>query len=113
MSLKPMFCSGNDLEKRFRLGRALQLGLAFPLANPEDGVIAVGIDGFGVKSLLPTEGEGMYNGQELPDVIGAVNRTIVKHLIASLQIDSLILHRPRITRTGCIHCPSVCPYFQR
>ena len=108
-----MLCSGNDLKKRLRLGRALQFSLAFPLANPEDGVIAVGIDRLGVKSLLPTEGEGMHNGQELPDIIGTMNRTIVKHLLASLKVDSLILHRPRIARTGRIDSPSVCPYFQR
>lgn len=111
MCLKPVFSPGNDLEERLRLWRALQLCLALPLRHPENGIVTVGIDGLIGQALLPTEGKGMHDGQELPDIISAMNGTVMKHSIACLQVYRLIFHRTRIARTGRIHRPSIGPHF--
>lgn len=96
MGVEPVFCSGNDLEERFRLGVALKFCLAFALLNPEDGIVRIAVDGFVVQTLIPAKGKGMDDGEKLPDVVGAVDRTIVEHTIACLQVDGLIFHRPRV-----------------
>ena len=55
----------------------------------------------------------MDDGEELTYIVCAMNRTIVEYTIARLQVDGLIFHRTRIATAGCIHSPSVSPYFQR
>jgi len=113
VGLKPALGSGDNLEELFRLGRALQLGLALALGDPEDGVVGVAVDGLIVQALLPTEGEGVDDGKELSDVVGAVDGAEVEHLVARLEVDGLILHRAGIARAGGIHRPGICPYFHR
>ena len=108
-----MLGTGYDLEKGFRLRRALQFGLTLAFGDPEDGVVGVAIDGLVVQTLIPTKGKGMDNGEKLADIISAMHRTIVKHLIARLQIDGLLFHRPRIATTGSIHGPSIGPHLHR
>ena len=110
--IEPQLGSRNDLIELFCLRRTLEFSLALALLNPENGIVGVRIDSLVVQTLIPTEGKRMNDGEELPDVISAVNRTEMKHLIARLQIDGLIFHRPGITRTSGIHSPSVCPYFR-
>ena len=107
MGLKPVFGSGDDLKKLFRLRSAFQLCLALPLGHPEDGVVRVGINGFVVQALVPAEGKSMDDGQELPDIIGTSDWAEVKHLITRLQVNSLIFHRTRIAGTGRIHGPRI------
>ena len=113
MRLEPVFGTGDNLEELFRLWRALQLCLALPLRHPENGIVTVGIDGLIGQALLPTEGKGMHDGQEFTDIISAMNRAVMKHLIACLQVYRLIFHRARIARTGRIHRPRVGPHFHR
>ena len=45
----------------------------------------------------------MNNGKEFTDIIGTINRTEMKDLLASKQINSPILHGTGITTTSCIH----------
>ena len=113
MGVEPVFSSGDDLEERFRLGITLKFCLTFTLLNPEDGVVRIAIDDLVVQTLIPAKGEGMDDGQKFPDIVGAMDRTIVEYTIARLQVDGLIFHRTRIATAGCIHSPSVSPYFQR
>ena len=113
MGLEPVFSTGYDLEEGFCLGRALEFGLTLALGDPEDGIVGVAVDGLVVQALVPAESEGMNDSQELPDVVRAMHRTIVEHLITRLQVDGLIFHRPRIPTTGCIHRPSIGPYLHR
>ena len=84
MGVQPLLGTQNNLIEFLRLWGALELGLTLALLNPEDGVVRVGIDGLVVQTLIPAKGEGVYNSKELTDIIGAVNRTKVKHLIACL-----------------------------
>ena len=84
MRIEPLLSSQNNLIEFLRLWGALELGLTLALLNPEDGVVRVGIDGLVVQTLIPTESEGVYDSKKLTDIIGAVNRTKVKHLIACL-----------------------------
>ena len=113
MGLKPVLGTGDDLVELFCLRRALQLGLTLTLCHPQDGVIRVRIDGFVVQALLPTKSQGMDDGQELPDIIGAMHWPVMEHAIACLQVYCLILHRSRIARTSSIHRPRICPYLRR
>ena len=108
-----MLCTGNDLVKLFCLGCALKFGLAFPLAHPENGIVRIRVNGLVVKSLLPSQSQGMNNSQKFADIVRAVNRSIVEYASSRLQIDGLIFHRTRITGTGCIHRPCVCPHLRR
>ena len=96
MGVEPVFCSGNDLEERLRLGVALKFCLTFALLNPEDGIVRIAVDNLVVQTLIPAKGKGMDDGEKLPDVVGAVDRTIVEHTIACLQVDGLVFHRPRV-----------------
>ena len=84
MRNEPLLSSQNNLIEFLRLWGALELGLTLALLNPEDGVVRVGIDGLVVQTLIPAKGEGVYNSKELPDIIRAMNRAEVKHLIACL-----------------------------
>ena len=96
MGVEPVFCSGNDLEERLRLGVALKFCLTFALLNPEDGIVRIAVDDLGVQTLVPAKGKGMDAGKKLTDIVGAVDRAIVEHTIARLQVDGLIFHRPRV-----------------
>ena len=113
MGLEPVFSTGYDLEEGFCLGRELEFGLTLALGDPEDGIVGVAVDGLVVQTLIPTKGKGMDNSETLADIISAMHRTIVEHLITRLQVDGLIFHRPRIPTTGCIHRPSIGPYLHR
>ena len=111
--LQPLLCTGNHLKEGLRRRGMLELGLTLPLRHPEDGIIAVGVDGLVVESLVPAECQCMDDGEKFPDVIRAVHRTIVEHAGTCLQVYGLVFHRPRISRTRCIHRPSVCPHLRR
>ena len=65
-----------------------------------------------VQSLLLHQCQGMDNSQKLSDIISTLNRTKVEYLSACCQINSLVLHGARVTTTGCIHSPRVCPYLK-
>ena len=96
MGDQPRLGSRNDLIEFLRLRRAFQLRLTLALVDPEDGVVRVAIDSLVVQTLIPTEGKSVNDGEKFPDIICAVNRTEVKHLIARLQVDGLIFHRSGI-----------------
>ena len=113
VSLQPVLCSCNHLKKWLGLFISLQFGLALALLYPEDGIIAVGVDGLVVESLVPAECQCMDDGEKFPDVIRAVHRTIVEHAGTCLQVYGLVFHRSRISRACCIHRPSVCPHLRR
>lgn len=95
----------------FRLGVALKFCLTFALLNPEDGIVRIAVDNLVVQTLIPAKGKGMNDGEKLPDVVGAVDRTIVEHTIACLQVDGLIFHRTWVARACSIHSPRICPYL--
>ena len=111
--LQPLLCTGNHLKEGLRRRGMLELGLTLPLRHPEDGIIAVGVDGLVVKSLLPSQCQCVDNSKEFTYIIGAVDRSEVKHPRTRLQVDGLIFHRARIARAGSIHSPRVCPYLWR
>lgn len=112
MGVQPLLGTQNDLIEFLRLRRALELCLTLALLNPENSVIRVAVDGLVVQALIPAEREGVNDGQKLPDIVGAVDRSEMKHPIARLQVDGLILHRPGITATGRIHSPRIRPYVR-
>ena len=113
MGTQPVFGTGDDLIEVLCLRRALQFRLALPFLHPEDGIVAVGVDGLLVLPLLPAECQRVDDGQKLTDIVGAVNWTIMEHASSCLQIDGLIFHWPRIARAGCIYSPCVCPHLGR
>ncbi len=53
----------------------------------------------------------MDNSEELTDVVGAVHRSEMKHLLPCGQIYSLIFHLTRIAAAGGIHSPGVRPHL--
>ena len=108
---EPVFGSGDDLVELFGLGCALQFGLALFLAYPELGIHAVAINDLVGNAFLLHQGEGVDDGEKLADVVGAVDRTIVENLSASLKVDALVFHRTRISGTGCIYSPGICRNF--
>ena len=107
VAAEPVFGTGDDLIELFGLGSALQFGLALFLAYPELGIHAVAIDYLVGNALLCHQGEGVDDGEELADVVGAVDRTIVENLGAGLKVDALVFHRTRIAGTGCIYSPGI------
>lgn len=108
---EPVFSSGDDLIELFGLRCALQCRLAFSLLHPENGIVAVGIDGLVLDALLVHQGEGMDNGEKLSDVVGAVHRTEVEYLRTGLQVDALIFHRAGIAGAGGVYRPCVGDYL--
>ena len=111
VSAKPVFGTGNDLIEWFGVLVALELGLAFAVAHPEDSVIGVRIDYLVGDALLLHECQGMDNGQKLTDVVGAVHRAIVKHPCPCSQVYALVLHWSRVSRAGCVYSPGVGLHF--
>ena len=108
---EPILGTGDDLIELLGLRSALQFGLALLLAYPELGIHAVAIDYLVGNALLCHQGEGVDDGEELADVVGAVDRTIVENLGAGLKIDALVFHRTRIAGTGSIYSPGICRNF--
>ena len=113
VGLEPDLSTGDNLEELLRLGSALELRLTLALLNPENGIVRVGIDGFIVQALVPAKGKGMDDGEELPNIVRAMNGAEMEHAIARLQVDGLVLHRTRIATAGSIHRPRICPYLWR
>ena len=52
VSLQPSFGPFNNLKELFRLWRALQSGFALAFLDPENGVVAVAVDGFADTLIL-------------------------------------------------------------
>ena len=104
---EPILGTGDDLIELLGLRSALQFGLALLLAYPELGIHAVAIDYLVGNALLCHQGEGVDDGEELADVVGAVDRTIVENLGAGLKVDALVSHRTRIAGTGCVYSPGI------
>ena len=108
---EPILGTGDDLIELLGLRSALQFGLALLLAYPELGIHAVAIDYLVGNAFLVHQGEGVDDGEELADVVGAVDRTIVENLSSGLKIDALVFHRTRIAGTGSIYSPGICRNF--
>ena len=111
MGAEPVFGTGDDLIELLGLRSALQLGLALLLVYPELGIHAVAVDYLVGNAFLGHQGEGVDDGEELADVVGAVDRTIVENLGTGLKVDALVFHRTGIAGTGGIHSPSVGYYL--
>ena len=90
-----------------------EFGLAMLVAHPEDGVVRVGVDGLVVYALLVHEGQGVYDGKELADVVGAPDGSEVEDPRPCGQVDALIFHRSWVSGTGSVHCPRVCSHLGR
>ena len=67
--LQPLLRTGNHLKEGLSRRGMLELGLTLPLRHPEDGIIAVGVDGLVMEALVPTECQGMDDGEEFPDIV--------------------------------------------
>ena len=104
---EPVFGTGDDLIELLGLRSALQFGLALFLVYPELGIHADAVDYLVGNAFLSHQGEGVDDGEELADVVGAVDRTIVENLRTSLKINALVFHRTGISGAGCIHSPGV------
>ena len=111
MGAEPVFGTGNYLIEPLGLRSAKQLGLALLLVYPDLGIYAIAVDYLAGNALLCHQGEGVDDGEELADVVGAVDRTIVENLSAGLKVDALVFHRTRIAGTGGIHSPGVGSYL--
>ena len=99
---QPVLGTCHELQQPLVLRCRRQRGLRLALRHPDDGSPAVAIDRHG-HSLLLHQCHGVYDGQELPDVVRAVDGTEVKDLLPRLQINAPILHGPWITAAGGIH----------
>ena len=104
---EPILGTGDDLIELLGLRSALQFGLALFLVYPELGIYAVAVDYLVGNAFLVHQGEGVDDGEELADVVGAVDRTIVENLGAGLKVDALVFHRTRIAGTGSIYSPGI------
>ena len=107
---EPVFGTGDDLIELLGLRSALQFGLALLLVYPELGIHAVAVDYLVGNAFLGHQSEGVDDGEELADVVGAVDRTIVENLRTSLKINALVFHRTGISGAGCIHSPGAVSY---
>ena len=103
---EPKFSTGNDVEETSGLLVARQGGLAFLLRYPEYGIVTVGIDGLS-DSFSLHERQGMDDGEELSDVVGAVNRTEMEDLSASSQVDSAIFHTAWVAGACRVYRPRI------
>jgi len=92
---------------------AHELGLAMLVAHPEDGIVRVGVDSLVVYALLVHEGQGVYDGEELADVVGATNGAEMEDLRPCGQVDALVFHRSWVSGTGSVHRPRVCSHLRR
>ncbi len=109
--LQPAFGPFNHLIKLLCARSPRQSGAAFLLLDPQQSVAAVGINGEWRTHLLE-QGQGMNNGQELTDVIGAINRAVMKHHLPRLEINATVFHLARISRTGRINGQGVGRHFR-
>lgn len=94
--LQPAFGPFNHLIELLCARSPRQSGAAFLLLDPQQGVAAVGINGEWRTHLLE-QGQGMNNGQELTDIVGAINRAVMKHHLPRLEINATIFHLTRIS----------------
>lgn len=92
---------------------AHEFGLAMLVAHPEDGVVRVGVDGLIAYALLVHEGQGVYDGKEFADVVGATDGAEVEDLRPCGQVDALIFHRSWVSGAGGVHSPRVCSHLRR
>lgn len=113
VSGQPVFGPCNNLIQGFRLGRTLQFCLALAFVDPEDGVVGIAVDGLVEKSLIPAEGQGVDDGQEFTDIIGALDGAEMEYAVACLQVYALVFHWAGIARTACVNSPRVCLYLGR
>ena len=107
MGQQPVLGAGDDLIEFGRPGVADQRGLALALLDPQRRIVGVGVDDLPLDASLLHERQGVDNGEKLSDIVCPVDRTIVEHLLARLQVDAPILHRARIARTGRIDRPGI------
>ena len=108
--LQPAFGPFNHLIELLCARSPRQSGAAFLLLDPQQGVAAVGINGEWRTHLLE-QGQGMNNGQELTDIVGAINRAVMKHHLPRLEINATIFHLTRISRTGRINGQGIGCHF--
>ena len=108
-----MFGTCHHLIEIFRLGGALEGGLAFLLIHPKDGVIAIRINCLCAVSLLFEKGKRMNYGKKLTNIICAVDGSEMEYLCTGGKVDTLVFHRSGITRASRIHSPPVCRHLHR
>lgn len=113
MRAQPCLGACYYLVELFGLRCALELGLALALLYPQNGVVRVGIYRLARYALLVEQRQGVYDGEKLAYVVSAVYGSEVEHLRSGGEVDSLILHRARIARAGCVYSPSVRRHLHR
>ena len=55
----------------------------------------------------------MHDGQELADVVRAIDRAEMEYGLARAQVNAPVFHRAWIAAAGCIDCQSLCRHFGR
>ena len=106
VAVEPLLGALDELEKLFGARCTLEAGATLVGFDPQKGVATIGVDGHG-EALPLEEGEGVDDGEELSDVVGAVDGAEVEYFLACAQIDATIFHRSGISRTSCIDCQGV------
>lgn len=96
MSLQPSLGTGYYVEKDTSLSCQLERCLTLLLGYPKNGIVAVGIYCLSLYPPLLHQGKSMDNGEKLPYVVGAVDRTEMEDTLARLQVNALIFHRSGI-----------------
>ena len=84
---EPVLGTGDDLVQLFCFGIVGKGGLTTFLVYPQDGIVAVAVDGFAYSHLL-LQGQGVNDGQELPDVVGAKYRTEMEYLLTCGKVNA-------------------------
>ena len=107
MGQQPVLGAGDDLMELGRPGVAHQRSLALALLDPQRRIVGVGVDDLPLDASLLHERQGVDNSEKLSDIVCPVDRAIVEHLLARLQVDAPILHRAWIARTGRIDRPGI------
>jgi len=75
-------------------------GFALFLLYPTDGNLGIAVNRQTGHILAGEEGEGVYEGEEFPDVVGAERERAVEKLLFAGGSDALVFHLAGVTGAG-------------
>ena len=111
--MQPVLGPRYNVVEGFCTGIAFQFGFTLAFLHPQDGIIGIRIDHRVFSALLLQPCQGVHYGEKLADVVGAMERSVVKHPLTSGKVNALVFHRSGISTAGSIHSHSVCPHLWR